>query len=316
MLGVTMNLLRLLGMLLAAASATAASAIATPDPYTIFANARAYWSQQRYPMLVDYTVAVDITEGGKARTEHYSSEYDAVNDVVRVDPISDYEVAHPVVVKGINLGILGIALNKPLPPVDWLGVPHLAPAYSFGMAPFVPAPTPTPFNSMALVAEIRKEFHDPNPRATPTPTSAPTSLQEIATVYAHNRDYTIALLGEDTIEGHLCYHLGLTPTRDPKRFRIRQAWIDEQTYATWQLQNAMNFTNGAGTGVAWMIHFAPVAGVQYIREEDALTPMSTGGEIYTEAAIRFENIHAVAESTLPEALVNAVGTSLEEPVTP
>jgi hypothetical protein len=233
---------------------------------------------------------------------------------VEIDPVSDYERAHPVHPKGFNFNIMGaIPLSKPMPAVDFLGVPYLAPTYSFGMAPFVPAPTPTPFNSAALVDEIRQEFHDPNPRATPVATPTPNSLEEIATVYAHNRDYTITLLGTDTIDGHPCYHLGLTPTRDPGHFRIRQAWIDEQTYATWQLQDALNFTNGPGTGVGWTIHFAQIDGAQYVREEDALGSMKAGGEIYTQTSLRFENVLAVNASTLHADVVDAVGMPLQEP---
>jgi hypothetical protein len=306
----------ILGALIVAVC-VAAPAHATPDPYQIFGDARAYWQQQKYPMLLDYNVAVEVVEGGKERVEHYKTEYDALAGVVHVDPISDYQREHPVVVKGINIGILGIALNKPLPPVDWLGVPLLAPTYSFGMAPFVPAPTPTPFNSAALVAEIRKEFHDPNPRATPTATPTPNTLEEIATVYAHNRDYTISLLGTDTIDGHACFHLGLTPTRDPGRFRIRQAWIDEQTFATWQLQDASNFSKGPGTDIGWIIHFTQIDGAQYIREEDALASMSTGGEIYTQTSVRFENVVAASAPSLREELAQdglvQGGVILDEP---
>jgi hypothetical protein len=285
-----------------------------PDPYQIFANSRAYWLLQRYPQRLEYDVAVDVVEGGAERVERYATDYDAVQDVVGVNPESDYQRTHPVYVSGMNLGILGMRLNKPLPPIDFLGVPHLAPTYSFGMAPFVPAPSPTPFNSAALVAEIRAEFHDPNPRASarPAPQSS-TSLQEIATVVAHNRDYKIVLLGNDTIDGHPCYHLGLTPTRDPGRFRIRQAWIDQQTYAPWELQDALNFVDGPGTSVAWTIHFADVGGEHYIRDEDALAPMSVGGEIYTRASVRFENVHAVDLSTIREPIINNVGTVLQEP---
>jgi hypothetical protein len=305
-----------LGILFAAAAlvAIATSRVhAAPDPYQIFGNARAYWHQQKYPTLLDYTIAVDIVEGGNERTERYGAEYDAVHGNVLVDPESDYQRDHPTVAKGINIGILGFNVNKPVPPVDWLGVPHLAPTYSFGMAPFVPAPTPTPFNSAALVDEIRKEFHDPNPRATPAATPTPNTLEEIATVYAHNRDYTIALLGTDTIDGHACYHLGLTPTRDPGRFRIRQAWIDEQTYATWQLQDASNFKAGPGTNVAWTIHFSQIDGAQYVREEDALAAMATGGEVYTKASVRFENVVAVGASTFRPQPLDNVGALLEEP---
>ncbi len=305
------------GVVVLAALATlcalaAPRASAAPDPYEIFANARAYWQEQSYPMLLDYDIAVDVTEGGHERVERYAAEYDAVSGIPHLDPVSDYERAHPTVAKGINLGILGFRLNKPVPPIDFLGVPYLAPNYSFGMAPFVPAPTPTPFNSAALVAQIRKEFHDPNPRATPTPSPTPNSLEEIATVYAHNRDYTITLIGTDTIDGHVCYHLGLTPTRDPGRYRIRQAWIDEQTFAPWQLEDALNFTSGPGTNVAWTIHFDDVAGAHYVREEDALAPMSTGGEIYAETALRFENLRSVDESTVRAPIVQG-GTLLEEP---
>ena len=290
---------------------------AAPDPYQIFGNARAYWQQQRYPQLLSYNVAVDVVEGGNERVERYTSEYNAVTNVVKVDPISDYERAHPVHPKGINLNIMGaIALNKPMPHVDFLGVPSLAPTYSFGMAPFVPAPTPTPFNSAALVNEIRAEFHDPNPRATPSATATPNGLEEIATVYAHNRDYTITLIGNDTIDGHACYHLSLTPTRDPGHFRIRQAWIDEQTFATWQLQDALNFASGPGTNVSWTIHFTQINGAQYVREEDSLAPMKAGAEIYTNASVRFENLVAANGSALQGELIDGVGSPLLEPPQP
>jgi|GEM_PF-850727 len=314
-----MRLKALLGGLCAFSAALAVGApraIATPDPYQIFADSRAYWLLQRYPQRLEYDVAVDILEGGSERVEHYAADYDAVNDVVDVDAESDYQRTHPVYVSGMNFNLFGgaVRLNKPMPPIDFLGVPHLAPTYSFGMAPFVPAPSPTPFNSAALVAEIRAEFHDPNPRASAHPTPPPTSsLQEIATVVAHNRDYKIVFLGTDSIDGHPCYHLGLTPTRDPGRFRIRQAWIDEQTYAPWQLQDALNFVDGPGTSVAWMIHFADIDGAHYISDEDAQAPMPVGGEIYTKASVRFENVHAVDVSSIRPAIIDNAGTVLQEP---
>jgi hypothetical protein len=181
----------------------------------------------------------------------------------------------------------------------------------------VPAPTPTPFNSAALVDEIRSEFHDPNPRASATPTpNAQAGLKEIATVVARNRDYSISLLGIETIDGHPCYHLVLVPLRDPGRYRIRQAWIDVNTYAPWQLLDQSNFVGGPGTKVSWMIHFGDVAGAHYIREEDAQAPMSAGGEIYTAASVRFESLHGVNESSVHPQIEPNVGTALAEPSWP
>jgi hypothetical protein len=289
----------------------AALAAPSPDPYDVFARARAYWLTQTYPTRLEYDVAVAVTEGGNSRVERYADDFDAVNDVLTVDPVSDYERAHPTVPSGINVGLLGLRLGKPLPPADWLGIPRLAPNYSFGMAPFVPAPAPTPFNSSALVDEIRKEFHDPNPRITPSPTPAP-GLSEIVTVVAHNRDYTITMLGTETIDGHSCYHLSLLPQREPHKFRIRQAWIDESTFATWRLVDAGNFAAGAVTTVPWTIRFADVAGAHYISEEDAGAALAKDGEVFSNVAFRFENVHSVTESSL-EGILGEHGAMVEEP---
>jgi hypothetical protein len=282
----------------------------SPNPYDIFARAQAYWLGQKYPTALSYDVAVTVTEGGSTRTQRYASYFDAVANTIGVDPESDYERAHPVVPKGVDIGILFWRVNKPLAPPDWLGVPRLAPNYSFGMAPFVPAPTPTPFNSGALVDEIRNEFHDPNPRAA-TPTPQPSGLSEIATVVAHNRDYAITLLGTDVVDGHDCFHLGLQPERSPGVFRIRQAWIDETSFATWKLVNASNFRAGPGTSVAWTIHFADIAGAHYISEEDAGAAMDFNSLLFSNVSFRFENVATATESPLGNLMTN--GTIEEEP---
>jgi hypothetical protein len=287
--------------------------LGSPDPYEIFGKAREFWLGQRYPQTIQYVVAVDVTEGGKERVEHYDSAYDAVRDLVSVDPVSDFERNNPVHATGIGFSIFGMNVNKPLPPVDFMGVPHLAPNYSFGMAPFVPAPSPTPFNSAALVAEIRAEFHDPNPRATLTPSPTPTpAIPEIADVVAFKRTYTIVLVGTESIAGHECFHLKLQPLRDPGRFRLREAWIDEKTYATWQLQEALNFKDGPGTDVPWTIHFTTVDGAHYVSEEDADASISVEGEIYTRTIVRFESIRPVSEPSFRQPIIQN-GKVLEEP---
>ncbi len=134
------------------------------------------------------------------------------------------------------------------------------------------------------------------------------------------REYLLpALAGETaTIDGHPCYHLELTPLRDPGKNRIRQAWIDERTYAPWQLLDALNFQSGPGTHVAWMIRFADVDGAHYISEEDAQVPIAAGGLIYVKTAVRFVDIHVVDEFTQrSKALQNSgIWTSLDEPAWP
>lgn len=260
------------------------------DPYAIFARARDYWLTQTYPSSLRYRIDINITEGGKPRSERYDAWFDTMVNEVHVDPVSDYELEHPVVVRGANFSVLGAQLNKPLPTDDFLGVPHLTPVYTFGMAPFAPkaAASQNPYDSPALVAEIRKEFHDTAPRAMPNP--ATHGLKEIAVVAAGRRDYAIALVDTETLDGHACFHLALTPVRDPQRNRIREAWIDTSTFATWQLKDATNFATGPATSVPWTIRFADVAGAHYVSEEIADAPMRAQGQIYTTARVSFESI--------------------------
>jgi hypothetical protein len=198
-----------------------------------------------------------------------------------------------------------------LPPIDFLGVPRLRPNYTFGMAPFAPAPTPTPFNSAALVTEIRSEFNDPNPHVAPSP-PPPTDPRIIATVVANDRAYTISTLGSEVLDGHNCYHLALRPTRDPGRYRIREAWIDRDTYAPWQLIDASNFVAGEATHVAWTVRFVDIAGAHYIAQERANAPISREGAIFLKATISFEDIHSVSPVPLG-ARFEASGDFLTEP---
>jgi hypothetical protein len=274
---------------------------AGPDPYAIYDQAQRFWLVQRYPPYLAYDVAVRVDERGNVRVERYDSAFDATTGSIWVDPVSDYELAHPYVVHGLNLflnilGGQGVRLNKPEAPVDFLGVPELAPTYTFGMTPFVPvAPPSTAQDTAALVAAVRKSFHDPyrSGRTPPPATNAP-ALREIAHSLVNARAYTIGIVGEEVVNGHLCYHLALHPSRDPKRYRLRQLWVDERTGATWRLQEALNFVDGPGTGVSWTVNFANVDGAQYIADESSDAPMRYRGLVYSHTVVAFEDIHAIS----------------------
>src|SRR5580704_10866905 len=113
---------RIAAVILAIACPVAtASAQPLTDPYQIFARARAYWLQQHYPPMLEYTVAVSVLEGGTIKAQRYWSAYDSVNREVAVDPISDYEKTHPTYASGgLNLIFFSHALSKPQPPTDYL----------------------------------------------------------------------------------------------------------------------------------------------------------------------------------------------------
>ena len=287
------------GLVLACTPAATAPAPSLRDPYQIFARARAYWLEQRYPALLEYDVAVTVLEGGVWRTQRYWSAYDASSGAVAVDEVSDYERENPTdpaggfnfVVHGPNGIIPSLSsLVKPQPPTDFLGVPFLAPNYSFGMAQ-KPAAT----------------------SATPDPSTLPVIERE--TVYGPV--YRVTLVGVESIYGVPAYHLRLEALREPGRYRLQQLWVDARTLAPIQLVERENFVEGPGTTVPWRVRFENVAGALYVYDEVALRPIRYDGLLYLQASIAFENVRAVQTlSRPPPPLEPQVPLILEEPALP
>lgn len=264
-------------------------ALLLTDPYAIFAQARERWESARYPSQIAYDVAVNVTHAGVSSSAHYHVFYDAQTDRVRVNAVSDEELAHPYTPHGINtfFNFFGgsVPLSAPQHSFDYLGVPMLAPNYSFGIAPYVP---PRAMTSEELVREIRREFHDPPKKTQQTGSSLPT----IATVDVVRRRYVIALNGITELDGHSDYDLRLQPVRDPGTYRLREMWIDTKNFATDRLTSQGNFTYGGMTTVPWTVDFHDVAGVPYIASERTAESFKIDRRAYDTASVSFVNVHA------------------------
>lgn len=289
--------------------------IAPVDPYALFSRTQAYWVSQHYPARLLYTVVVRVTEAGTLKVERYTSGLDATTGTVLFNPISDYEEAHPHVPHGINIGIPFVRIGRPEPPTDYLGVPMLAPNYGFGIGVTPLAVPPRPPTSAEIVREVRAEFHDPNPRAIPSPSpDASPALKQIALVVTRTRDYAIAFAGTQLLDGAPADHLTLRPLRDPQRFRLRELWVDPATGAPRKLIEALDFADGPGTTVPWSVRFVQIGGASYIARETALRPMTYRGLRYTHASVSFEDVRPT--QTFPRDLstfVPSVPLLLKEP---
>jgi hypothetical protein len=285
------------------------------DPYRIFSLARACWLQQHYPPLLEYDVAVTVLEGGVLKTERYWSAYDSMNGEVAVDSVSDYEQAHPTYAQGVNVSLpIPLRLGKPQPPTDFLGVPLLAPNYTFGMAKIPPTTVATP-GPAEVVGEVRAQFHDPTPTdRLPQPDAPPGTLPVIERETVYNRAYRVTLTGLQSIYGVQAYHLHLQALRDPGRYRLQELWVDTRSFAPIQLVERINFVNGPGTTVPWRVRFENVGGALYVYDETALRPMRYEGLIYPQASVAFENIRAVDQlSRLPPPFAPQASLIMSEP---
>lgn len=296
--------------LLIVVRASCAPAPATPsllsDPYQIYARTRAAWAAQRYPDFVAYTIRVDVDERGVPKTKHYHAIYEQPNGKIHVAAVSDEEHDNPPNPSGVtihllpkrqHIAIMDKRVGNPGEAVDYLGIPMLAPNYSFGLG--LPLPGDAAAND-DLVAQIREQYHDPMPPVKVQQVNGSGQLKSIASVTVIAHQYKIALTGIEKIDGTDCYHLVMQPATEPQRYRLRELWIETQTYETRRLLTAYNFTNSR---VPWLVTFADIGGARYISSEVAQAPVGVGDHRYQHASISFEN---VAPAQRPSSYVESM----------
>jgi hypothetical protein len=269
------------------------------DPYAVVDRAREVWRKQHYPGALQYTIAIAAKRLGQADARHYSVWWFAATNAVAVDTLSAEEAAHPykpspgVRFEGVwNIGgpRVGTGVNG-----DLLGVPMLTPNYAFGIVAYEP---PHPMTPAELVAEVRREFRDPAPEKV-AKLAAASGLGVIATVTSVTRDYDMKFVGIEGYGDHRDYHITLVPMRDPERYRLRELWIDADSFATDKLVAAGNFDSQPASRVPWTVTFHQVDGAQYIDREVAASTLCQGfsvmnrcspGNELREFTVMFEDI--------------------------
>ncbi len=292
-------------------STALAAAPGRPDAYGIYERAREVWLTQRYPDVLAYTVEVTAANDGTPAQRHYHEFWSAADGRVFVNPpVSDEQVQNPykpspgVSFMGWNIG----APREGSGVKDFISVPLLAPNYSFGLVPYIPPSALTPAD---LVAQIRREYHDPSP-AKIAQLEQTSGLKTIASVTSSAGSYKIELVGVEPEQTGPAYHLALTPLRDPLKYRLRDLWIDKATFETDRARIGGNFTDAATESVSWMVRFEQIDGTTYIQSERAESPIvGYHGLMYTQYQVAFQSVR---QGTLPRlADLSVVDEPLCEP---
>jgi hypothetical protein len=283
----------------------AAPATNSPNAYQILDRTRHVLAAQTDPGPISFQTRIDVSEGGKAESEHFLAEALSNTDI-RAQGVSEEEKATPHDATGVNFKIaweIGWnthaggrtesgaqdAHRKEASP-DYLGVPLISPTYSFG-----------------ILSE-----HSTQSEESSSPSDV---LHTIATVTAVANAYKVTLLGTDPVGGFYTYHLQLEPIRNPKRFRIRELWVDTYTYQVVQLRTEGNFTTAPLTDVPWLTTFQNIAGMTFIKDETALEPLAFAHDrTFATAKITFDDIEPadVSHPTLPTMDADA-SYNLREP---
>lgn len=271
----------------------AVASCGSPDPYGIFERAAAVWQAQRYPNVVAYMVDVEATHNGVSEHRHYHEYWSALDNRTFIKPpVSDEQLLHPYVPSaGVNF--MGWNIGAPRAGTgarDFIAPPLLAPNYTFGIAAYTPPQSLTPSQ---IVEEIRREYHDPAP----------------GKVYKLAQQSGLTTIAVASVSARVYFHLTLQPLRDPLKYRLRDLWIDVDTYRTERTRIAGNFTDTAMEQVPWMVRFRQVGDATYIASEDAQAPIvGYHGPMYSQYSVSFA---APQPGTLP---VMAEWTGVPDPL--
>ncbi len=237
----------------AAVAGRAAAQVPAADPQAIYESARSAWAYTSYPRYAQYAVSVRYRSGEKNVVRHYDTLEDLRRGIVFPHAFSREETANPSFPPGgVNIGILGATLNEPQSD-DPIGPLALAVTYDFGLSR---SPVTT------QVAQMGSEI------------TAPSRLQVIGRSGMSVRTYAVRLI--EMLDNGKTYHLGLTPLRDAKHFRLRELWVTAGTFVTQRALVAGNFARSPYTEVGWLISFTQIDGGPYIASERAQGPLDFG----------------------------------------
>ncbi len=276
--------------------------LAAPSPDEIYTMAQRTWTAHVPPPHVTYTIAITVTENATVKTRHYRAAADTLDGTVTAAAISDEERASEPKATGTRIvaGVRshGAFFKKQLgaKDLDFLGVPLLAPDYSFGVA-----------------RRRVRAYADPDAEPVQATSAAG---QQIGRVTTTSRRYRIALAGIESLDEHAAYHLTLVPLAEPTRFRLRDLWVDTTTTEVLQLRTAGNFDSPFTRAVPWLVTFRGEGDARYIDREIAETPFAFGEKRkYDSVEIRFGSIAQtrIAPVTLGAEVVTPGLTMLREP---
>lgn len=258
------------------------------DPDAIFRAARKAWGFTNYARYATYTIVAKFRNGTANVQRHYDAIEDTRRGIVFARTFSREEIANPSVPHGIDVRVGsvnyqgGVKTNEDHP-ADPIGPLALAVSYDFGISPLPQKTT---------VVSSGKEIQ------------FPPNLPIIGSTSTVTHDYTVRLI--EMLDGGKTYHLGLNPTKDPGRLRLREMWVSAETFVTKRILVAGNFSDDPYTKIPWLIEFVQSGGASYISREIAEAPLDFDDNIsLPNVVITFEDLKL--SSVLPQ--YGAVGSN-------
>jgi hypothetical protein len=279
----------------------------SPGPDAIFARAKDAWRVRNEVPFVRYGLLERYTWRGRTHDNWWRGSYRngdrglALNRIILPDDESARLRGMPITINlRLHHGDAHADSFDTNPDADAFPIldPQIAPNASFGLMRLDP--------KISLVGAPGDTT--PAPAASPLPTpvlqpSAPvpneTPLREIVRVEAVARDYRIELAGTERVRDADTYHLTLTPLRHPNVNRLRDLWVDVDSYATVQLALAGLFDGEPYANARWLVTYVKVDGRYYIGQVKTDEQLKFGADRYVDG-LEYDFVQYEFPPSIPE----------------
>lgn len=250
------------------------------DPNAAFSAARDSWPVASYPRYATYATVITFRLSGQMMQRTWRTVEDLQRRVVHADSFSDQEAANPYVPHGINVG-MGSITSSVSDGGSSLPSGIQAPDAKLPTGAVMNSdPSNDPFGMLTFAVNqdwgISRRAPQISTASDATDVGAPPpAIPRIGGTGAEAKIYTITALGTTTEHGVALVHLGLNPVRDPKRYRLRELWLDPTTQLPVHAIVAGIANHDPLDTVNWKVDYKNIDGVPYIDKETALQPITT-----------------------------------------
>jgi len=252
-------------MLLACAWLALAGAAPAPSPTpspdaaaeAMFARAKQYWQARRDVPYLRYGALVRYLHKGHVFDNWWDAYERTADKALALEPLLD-PVENNRRLGGVPFSIFGITIfdtNPDAEPIR-LDEPRIDPTSSFGVS------------GRGTGVTLPAGGAEASPQ--------PGDLREITRVEASTRDYQISIAGTDRLGDVDAIHLKFVPLTDPAINRLRELWLDPQTYRTIQAKVQGILSGKPYDGVEWTVRYTVVDGRNYLQQLIADEPLHFG----------------------------------------
>ena len=259
-----------------------AGAATDPPGQAVFDRAREVLRTLRYPSFVAFIVHVRSNTAGKPFAESFRSIVRSQSDTVLTHKTPIESTSRPDNPYGTAFAILGFRFQTHSKghQEEPFGVPQISPLYSFGLRPSGES-LPLP----------------------PTPPPEPSDLRSLGRIVTTAQDYDVTLAGLEKYRVRWAYHLKLVPRDRPDQYRIREMWVDTQTFVPWKLISAGIFAKGPAAQVPWTVTYTILHGYWVMAEETTTASLRIGGVLQGSTSRGYNGLtYAFSDFQFPKGL--------------